>query len=143
MNKLRIWAKKYFVYVAWIQAIIATMGSLYFSEVMKFTPCKLCWYQRILMYPLVFIIATGIFRNDKKVFTYVLPLSILGTLIAFYHNIIYYQNVLKNSGCPIDQTCTSKYITWFGFVSIPLLSLTAFTVITACMLIYAKLQKAV
>src|SRR3989344_5573951 len=75
---------KYLLYIAWTQAFIAMAGSLFFSEVMKFPPCVLCWYQRICMYPLVVILTVGILRGDKKVYLYVLPLSISGLIIAIY-----------------------------------------------------------
>ncbi len=127
------------LYIAWLQSIVATLGSLYFSEVMKFPPCVLCWYQRILMYPLVFILAVGMVRKDKKVYTYVLPLSIMGLCIALYHNLLYYQ-ILPESAAPCINgvSCTTKFIEWFGFITIPLLSLIAFTVITICMLLTWK-----
>lgn len=127
------------LYIAWLQSIVATLGSLYFSEVMKFPPCVLCWYQRILMYPLVFILAVGMIRKDKKVYTYVLPLSITGLCIALYHNLLYYQIIPESlAPCVTGVSCTTKFIQWFGFVTIPLLSLIAFTVITICMLISWK-----
>jgi disulfide bond formation protein DsbB len=128
-----------FRYIAWIQAIVATLGSLYFSEIRKFSPCVLCWYQRILMYPLVIIIAVGILRRDKYLHWYVLPLTILGLIISSYHNLLYYQ-ILPESWvpCTAGVSCTTRFFAWFGFITIPLLSLTAFTVITCCMLLSAK-----
>ncbi len=134
MNKF-IGIKRNIVYIAWFQAIVATLGSLFFSEVMKFTPCVLCWYQRILMYPLVAILGVGILRKDKDVPYYVLPLSILGLIIAGYHNLLYYK-IIPESNAPCIQgvSCTTKFFAWFGFITIPLLSLTAFTVITICMI---------
>src|SRR5688572_24240976 len=82
--------RKYLAHVAWAQTIIATSGSLVFSEVMGYVPCALCWYQRILMYPLVIIIAVGILNLDDGVRKYVLPLSFIGYVIAFYHNFLYF-----------------------------------------------------
>jgi disulfide bond formation protein DsbB len=123
------------LYLAWIQSIVATLGSLYFSEVMKFPPCVLCWYQRIFMYPLVFILAVGMVRKDKKIYTYVLPLSVTGLLIAIYHNLLYYQIIPESiAPCVNGVSCTTKFIEWFGFITIPFLSLVAFSVITLCML---------
>ncbi|MBI2034293.1 MAG: disulfide bond formation protein B, partial [Candidatus Levybacteria bacterium] len=75
---------KNILYIAWVQSIAATLISLYYSEVRHFAPCILCWYQRIMMYPLIIIIAVGILRKDKKLYQYVLPMSIIGMLIAFY-----------------------------------------------------------
>lgn len=136
------WDHKYLFYFAWLQSFVATIGSLYFSEVMKFTPCVLCWYQRILMYPLVFIIAVGMLLQDKKLPLYVLPLSLTGLLIALYHNLLYW-NILPKSAAPCvaGVSCTTKFFAWFGFITIPLLSLTAFMVITLCMWVYLKLSK--
>lgn len=133
---------KAILYLAWLQAWVATLGSLFFSEVMKFPPCKLCWFQRIFMYPLVAILTVGIVNKDKNVHRYVLPLSITGFFIALYHNLIYY-HIISESLVPCSQgvSCTTKFFAWFGFITIPLLSLIAFTVITVCMLWYKKYSK--
>ena len=131
--------KKNIVYLAWVQAIIATSGSLYFSEIRHFTPCILCWYQRILMYPLVLIIAVGILRKDKKLYQYVFPLSILGWLIAFYH-VLLQKGILPEvvAPCVLGASCTTKYVGYFGFITIPVMSLAAFTVINICMYVLRK-----
>lgn len=129
--------KQNILYLAWFQAVIATLGSLFFSEVMKFPPCVLCWYQRICMYPLVFILAAGILAKDKRLPIYTLPLSITGLVIAIYHNLLYYKLIPESiKPCQLGISCTTKYIEWFGFVTIPFLSLVAFTVITASIIIY-------
>ena len=133
------WLGKTVVYLALLQSIVATLGSLYFSEVRHFTPCVLCWYQRILMYPLVLIISVGILRKDKNLFAYVLPMSILGGFIALYQ-VLLQNGVLPQSiaPCTLAASCETKYTGYFGFITIPLMSLTAFTVISLCMLIYRK-----
>lgn len=129
-------------YIAFAQASIATLGSLYFSELAGFPPCILCWYQRICMYPIVAILTVGILRKDKKVGLYVLPFSVIGMLIAFYHNLLYY-NIIPESIAPCQAgiSCTTKFIEWFGFVTIPFLSLAAFAIITVCMIISLKKNK--
>ena len=121
------------LYLAWIQACVATLGSLYFSEVMNLQPCVLCWYQRILMYPLSLIIMVGIWRRDSALYLYVLPLSMLGFGIATYHNLLYY-GILPESiqPCLLGVSCTTRQIEWLGFITIPVMSLLAFTVISAC-----------
>lgn len=126
-------------YLAWVQSLVATFGSLFFSEVMKLPPCSLCWYQRILMYPLIFILATGILLEDKRLKYYVLPLSITGLFIAFYHNLLYY-NIIPEAivPCSTGVSCTSRQLIWFGFITIPLMSLTAFTIITTAIFFYKK-----
>lgn len=129
-------------YIAWSQALLATFGSLFFSEVLRFPPCVLCWYQRMFMYPIALILPIGMMGNDKKVYRYVLPLAGAGALIAAYHNLLYF-NVLPESvgPCTAGISCTTQYIALFGFLTIPLLSLLAFLVIIASMVLYAKPRK--
>lgn len=118
------------IFSAWVLALIATMGSLFFSEVMKYPPCVLCWYQRICMYPLVLILLAGLFPVSKSVVKFSLPLVLVGWGIAFYHNLLYYK-ILPESAAPCVQgiSCTTVFIEWLGFLTIPLLSLFAFTAI--------------
>lgn len=142
MSGIIIFLRKYILYIAWVQALVATLGSLYFSEIAHYIPCVLCWYQRILMYPLVAILAVGILRKDKNVPYYVLPLSILGLLIAIYHYLLQ-MGVIPESvaPCVAGISCASRFVQWFGFVTIPFLSLVAFAVITACMVFFIKQKK--
>lgn len=129
-------------YVAWTQALLATSGSLYFSEAAGYLPCLLCWYQRIAMYPLVIILAVGILRRDNKVYQYVLPLAIIGALIALYHVLLYYGVFAESEQtCRAGVSCTTEYIEYLGFITIPLLSLGAFLVIIACMVLLWKSAK--
>lgn len=139
MNKIVGLIKDNLLYIAWATAVASMMGSLYFSEVLGFAPCVLCWYQRIAMYPLVLIIGMGIVKKDRNFHYYALPLSVIGGIIAFYHNLWYY-NVITASlpPCISGVSCTTKYIEWFGFVSIPLLSLLSFVIIVVAILINKK-----
>ncbi len=94
------------------------------------------------MYPLVFVIGTGLIKKDKNLPLYVLPLSLTGMLVALYHNLIYYGIINERLvRCASDVPCTTRFFAWFGFITIPLLSLTAFTVITALMFLSRKTQK--
>lgn len=124
----------YFPYFAWIVVIVATFGSLYYSEIARLVPCIFCWYQRIFMYPLVFIIAIGILTKDKKMPFYVLPLSSIGTVIALYHYFLQRGIIPVTLGpCQLGVSCATRYIEWFGFITIPFLSLLAFVTITILM----------
>ena len=125
------------LYIAWTIALVATLGSLFFSEIMELPPCVLCWYQRIAMYPLVFILAIGILLKDKKVFVYAIPLCLIGLGIAVYHNLLYY-GIIPESITPCQKgiSCTSRQIEWLGFITIPLMSLVVFISITISILIY-------
>ncbi|MBI4099581.1 disulfide bond formation protein B [Candidatus Microgenomates bacterium] len=126
-------------YIGWVQAAGAMSGSLFFSEIWRLPPCLLCWYQRILMYPLVVIIAVGILRKDKDLPFYALPLSVGGMVIAFYHMLLYW-GVLPESVAPciLGISCTTKFFEWYGFVTIPFLSFLAFFVITTCMVLVLR-----
>jgi disulfide bond formation protein DsbB len=115
------------VYLAWVIALGGTLGSLFFSEVMKLPPCVLCWYQRICLYPLVLMLPVGVFLRDARVAIYTLPLVIVGLGIAVYHNLLYYGVIAEAlSPCTAGVPCTSRQINWFGFVGIPLLGLLTF-----------------
>lgn len=128
--------------IAWIASFIALCGSLYFSEIMGFTPCTLCWYQRILMYPLVALLGIAFYRNDKKIYIYILPLSILGMLLAGYHYTLQkFPIVSEFSICSDGIPCSGAYINWFGFITIPFMALVAFTIITLSMIVLYKSRK--
>ncbi len=130
------------LFFAWLVATVATLGSLFFSDVMMFPPCVMCWYQRILMYPLVVILFVALFPLDTKVTRYALPLTYVGLFFALYHNLLYYK-ILPESVQPCSQgvSCTSDYINWFGFITIQLLSMVAFTIILGLLLLFKKVNK--
>lgn len=130
------------IYPAWIVATVAMLGSLYFSEVRLFIPCTLCWYQRILMYPLALILAIASYRQDKSVVVYALPLSILGLGVAAYH---YAEQKIPSFGsavlCRSGVPCATEYINWLGFITIPFLSLVAFAIITVLLALTAARRR--
>jgi disulfide bond formation protein DsbB len=111
------------------------MGSLFFSHVMEFAPCVLCWYQRICLFPLVLILAAGLFPFDKRVVKYALPLATAGWLTAAYHTLLY-SGIIPESMQPCTQgvSCTEEYINLFGFITIPMLSLLSSSAIIALLL---------
>lgn len=128
--------------LSWIAAIIATLGSLYFSEVMHFIPCTLCWYQRIFMYPLAIIFGIAVYRNDTGIYKYALPVSIIGLLISGYHTLLQKVPALKQfEMCTTGVPCSKDYINWLGFITIPLLAFVAFAIITICMAALARSHK--
>lgn len=134
---------KHLPYITFSLALISTLGSLYFSEIMKLPPCVLCWYQRIAMYPIVAITAVAIIRKQPKELPYyVFPLSLTGLIIAVLHNLLYYK-IIPESAAPCIQgiSCTTKFFEWFGFITIPFMSMIAFAFITLCMIIYAQSNK--
>jgi disulfide bond formation protein DsbB len=128
------------IYVAWLQALVATLGSLFFSEVMGFVPCALCWYQRIAMYPLVIVLTVGILLRDTRLRYYALPFSFIGIGIALYHNLLYFGIIAEDTfgTCTAGVSCTTRWFEWFDFISIPQLALIAFSVITLGILAYKR-----
>lgn len=127
-------------HIALLAAWIATCGSLFFSEVLGWVPCVLCWYQRILMYPLAILLAIGIVRRDRGLYIYALPLSITGMIVSLYHHLLIKTDWLPAPPCVSGVPCTVDHLNWFGFITIPWLAFMAFTIITAMMAVYAWLQ---
>ena len=127
------------LFLCWLLVTISTLGSLFFSYVVGFAPCVLCWYQRIFLFPLVILLAMGLFPFDKSVVKYALPLAIAGWLIAFYHNLLY-SGIIPESIQPCSQgvSCTEKYIDLFGFITIPMLSLLSFSTIISLLLLLQR-----
>ncbi len=124
-------------YLALAVAIAATCGSLYFSEILKFPPCVLCWYQRIFMYPQVGIIVLGIYFKDRYFYRYSLLFASIGIIISLYHNLLYYKILPESvAPCTFGISCTTKFIEWGGFITIPFLSGLAFAIIIFFMLLY-------
>ena len=131
------------IFICWIIASVSTLGSLFFSEIMEFPPCALCWYQRIFMFPLVLIFLIGLFPFDKSIVKYALPLAILGWCFAFYHYLLY-SGIIPESLQPCSQgvSCSETYLDLFGFLTIPMLSLISFsTIVTLLLILKRRLSK--
>jgi len=123
------------VFTAWLVATLATLGALFMSEIMALAPCVLCWYQRIFMFPLVFILALGLFPFDPKVVRYALPLGVVGLAVAAFHLMLVAGYIPETlTPCRQGIPCSTVQIQWFGFITIPLLSFLAFFTINALLL---------
>ncbi|TLS36865.1 disulfide oxidoreductase [Pseudalkalibacillus caeni] len=128
--------------LAWITAIVAVLGSLSFSELLHFVPCTLCWYQRVLMYPLAFILGIAFFYNEQSVYRYVLPFSVIGMILSVYHYTLQKVPAFKKfESCTSGVPCSGEYINWAGFITIPLLAFICFTIITLSMGLLYKQRK--
>ncbi|MGV2941907.1 disulfide oxidoreductase [Mesobacillus sp. LC4] len=131
--------RKYSLYLAWLVSVVATLGSLYFSEIRDFIPCELCWYQRILMYPLVLILGIGTFQNDPSVKRFVLPMAVIGWFVSLFH---YLQQKVPGFAeikpCSSGVPCSAQYINWLDFITIPFLAFTAFSLIIVFMVLIKK-----
>ena len=131
-NNQRSWN---ILFLAWLVASLSVLGSLFFSYVMGFAPCVLCWYQRIFLFPLVPLLAMGLFPLDGNVVKFALPLVIAGWLTALYHNLLYAGIIPENlQPCSRGVSCTEEYIELFGVLSIPMMSLLSFTAIGALLI---------
>ena len=130
--------KKNALLFAFIVALIATSGSLFYSEIAGYDPCKLCWFQRIFMYPLIILFGIALIKKTRSVVHYAIPMSIIGGFIAAYHYAI--QRLNYSASCSADGTsCTAKYMFHYGYITIPMMALTAFIlIIILCFILRSK-----
>lgn len=119
--------------VAWVMAVIAMSGSLYYSEIANFPPCEYCWYQRIAMYPLVLILGIAVIRKDRSVRRYAIPLASIGGLISAYHYLIQRMPDLSLGECSFGLPCTAAWVWKFDLVSIPFMAFVSFSVIVTAL----------
>ena len=123
------------IFIAWLTATVSTLGALFLGEVMGYTPCLLCWYQRIAMFPLVLVLAAGLFPFDPRIVRYSLPLALAGLGLALFHLALTAGWIPENlKPCQQGVPCSNIPVIWFGFVTIPLLSVLSFSFITGLLL---------
>lgn len=124
---------------AWAVALVSTFAALFIGEVMGMTPCQLCWYQRILMFPLAVILGMAAFGNDRRGAIYALPLAMGGVAIAAYHTALVAGWVPQWwIPCGAGPSCSDQKLVILGNIQIPWLSLLAFTAISALLLAYLR-----
>ncbi|WP_081965848.1 disulfide oxidoreductase [Paenibacillus sp. FSL H7-0357] len=128
--KFSTFCRRHCLYLAWFVSVIAVAGSLYLSEVLHYEPCRLCWFQRIFMYPQLILLGIATYRGDKRIIPYVLPLCLIGGSISLYH---YAEQKIpalsKILPCKIGVPCNEDYLNFLGFITVPLLALIAFALI--------------
>ena len=130
----------------WLAALVALVtmaGSLYYSEIAHFVPCKLCWYQRIAMYPLGLTLTIAAIRRDARVWWYVVPAAVIGAAFAIYHTQLQAFPSQHSSFCTVAEPCTVRYVWEFGFISLPLMALSAFVFVITFVLIARPQEGAV
>jgi disulfide bond formation protein DsbB len=127
------------IFICWSIASVSTLGSLFFSEIMEFAPCALCWYQRVFMFPLVILFLVALFPFDKSIIKYALPLAIAGWGFALYHYLLY-SGFIPESIQPCSQgvSCSETYLDLFGFLTIPMLSLMSFSTIIVLLVVLKR-----
>ncbi len=130
------------IFICFLIASTATLGSLFFSEIMQFVPCSMCWYQRIFMYPLVLIFLLNLLYPDDKVFKYAISLVVTGLLLSIYHNLLMWDIIPESIvPCVSGVPCSTEYINWFGFITIPFLSLIAYCMLFVLLILGKKNEK--
>lgn len=129
---------KHYLELSFLIALMASLFSLVYSEIIGFLPCYLCWYQRVFTIPMVFIFGVAMWVKDRKVIKYTLPMLLIGFVISVYQNLVYYFAV-DASSLPCDASgvsCYKQYISEFGgYISIPMLALTTFFALITILLV--------
>jgi disulfide bond formation protein DsbB len=120
--------------LAWLVAAVCMAGSLYFSEVAHFVPCRLCWYQRIAMYPLVLLLGIAAVRRDVAIRLYAIPLATIGAAVSIYH--VQLERFPEQATfCSVDVPCNVPPVQELGFVTIAVMALCGFAAIVALLAI--------
>jgi disulfide bond formation protein DsbB len=129
------------LWAAWLVALVATLGSLYYSEIADFLPCRLCWFQRIAMYPLALLLFGIALRRDiRNGFWYAIPFPVIGVAISLHHVYIEHHPQSESAACRAGVSCTTRWIEKFGYITIPVLAGTAFATIIA-LLLFARSRR--
>lgn len=134
---------QYGLLLAFIVSAISVASSLFYSNVAGFPPCDLCWFQRIFMYPLVIILGTSLIKKNRDIVTYALAVVVPGFLVSLYHNYIYYSKNGLTANCVFggsQVSCVKRYVFELGYVTIPLMALTAFALVIV-FLLFAKYKQ--
>ena len=127
------------IFACWLIAMAALFGSLFFSEVMGLEPCVLCWWQRIFIYPLAVLFLVGLFPFERSVVRYTLPLAVIGLGFSVYHYLVYSGFIPESlQPCSEKLSCAEINLELMGFVTIPMLSIFAYSAIILLLLIFRK-----
>jgi disulfide bond formation protein DsbB len=125
--------------VVWLLVVISTLAALFIGEVMGKTPCVLCWYQRIFMFPLAPMLTIACYRSDFAVWKYALPLAVIGWGIAMYHSLLFVGVIPESiKPCSAGTSCSGADMMIFGSVPLPLLSLAAFSAIALLLVLVRR-----
>jgi disulfide bond formation protein DsbB len=118
--------------LALVVATVTTLGSLYYSEIVGYIPCELCWFQRICMYPLVAILAVGVIRRDRAVVWYAAPLVVVGAPVSLYHWLVErVPAIAEGSSCSVFAPCSVPFFEELGYITLAFMALSSFLLIGA------------
>ena len=117
--------------------LFGTFLTLYYEYGLQYLPCDLCWYQRIFLYPQVFLFAYAWYKKDKAILPYIFILSIVGLIIASYHHLLQIGFDLYKpcSTALFAVSCAKPSFIEFGFVTFPFMAVVLFGfvgVLVAC-----------
>ena len=127
------------LYAAWLLALAASLGALFVGEILGQTPCLLCWYQRIAMFPLAVLLGIASLNNDGRIARYATPLSAIGAVLAAWHVLVFYEVVpTAIEPCGQGPSCRGSDMTVLGVVPLPILSLVAFVSILGLLHLVAR-----
>lgn len=130
--------KKAWMGIAFFLAFLAVLGTLIYSELIGFPPCRLCWFQRIFMYPVLVLLGAGLFRKETIIVPYVKLLAFGGAIVALYHYVVQMSPTVSAACGAIGESCDERLVFEFGFVTIPLMSLLIFVMIFVLMFFREK-----
>lgn len=131
-NGFAKWVGQHALTLGLLTAVVAVLGSLFYSNGVGFAPCSLCWWQRIAIYPMLVLFVVAEMKRDRGVFKYVLPLSVIGLILALYHSYVQWGGS-PLIPCDVTASCSKLYVYAFGYITIPTMSL---TIIVAFLLLY-------
>jgi len=141
--KLYHFVHKYILELLFFGILSAVVGSLVYSNIVGFPPCDLCWWQRIFMYPQLIIVALAYYRKDKAVIDYLVPLSVIGAVVALYQSFVQWGfSFGVGGGCvAVGGECAKVYFMQYSYITIPFMSFTVFVYIIAMKYIYYSRSK--
>lgn len=129
-NRIENLLAKRYRETAFLVATVATSGSLYMSNVLGWEPCRLCWFQRIAVYPMILLLGVALVLEKQDVADYVIPLAMVGIPISAYHYMVQRIEQFHSAGCSVlSVSCSTEYTFYFGYITIPMMALTALVAI--------------
>lgn len=141
-GKVYLFIHTHIVKIIFWSALLASVGSLIYSNIIGFPPCDLCWWQRILLYPQALIAGIAWAKKDKSIVRYILPMSVIGALISLYQSFIQWGIFTSAGGCTaIGGACAKVYVNEFGYITIPFMAFSIFVYLIVLKLVFYKARK--
>ncbi len=142
-KKVYLFIHSYILKIVFWSALVASVGSLIYSNIIGFPPCELCWWQRVLLFPQVLIAGIALVKKDKSIIQYILPMSALGAIIALYQSFIHWGFVSASilNCTAIGGECAKIYVNEFGYITIPFMSLSIFVYLIVLKLVFYKAKR--